>query len=240
MAQVSASPLLYKYGTLRSQYAEALLSTPSLWFATAACLNDPFEIRPVHTVNGSPLPDDISADLNEDFNSHAGICCLSRTNSSILMWSYYADSHAGFCLGFDATEIAKIADLALPVDYQEKFPALEFLGIDLDHLSNGVSLRHMTTKFEGWAHEEEVRLISLARAYYRAVPVDRLIGRRGPGPHSYPAELLRSVTFGARMMADDRARVRHMVESRGHAVEFNECAIVPAAFKLNIVKVDDA
>lgn len=231
-------PLLYKYATLRSTHAESLLSTPNLWFATAASLNDPFELRPVHSVNGRQLPADLSADFNEVQLEHAGICCLSRVNDSILMWSHYADSHAGFCLGFCADGLSRVADLVLPVRYQSPFPALEFFGVDLDHMDQGVSLEHMTTKFEGWAYEQEVRLISLSRNFYRAVPSDERVGHHGPGLHPYPPNLLRTVTFGLRMTPGDRARVRPLIEMRGHRVEFNECAIAPDAFKINIVRID--
>lgn len=233
----SIMPLLYKYATLRSTHAESLLSTPSLWFATAPSLNDPFELRPVHTVNGRQLPADLSADFNEAVLDHAGICCLSRINDSVLMWSHYADSHAGFCLGFDAEGLSRVADLVLPVQYQSSFPALEFFGVDLDHIDRGVSLQHMTTKFEGWAYEEEVRLLSLSRKFYREMPGYKHVGRRGPGPHPYPADLLRAITFGLRMPPGDRTRVRALVEKRGHPVEFYECAIAPDAFKISIVRI---
>ena len=32
-----------------------------------------------------------------------GVSCFSETNSEILMWSHYANSHQGFCLEFDTS-----------------------------------------------------------------------------------------------------------------------------------------
>ncbi len=230
-------PLLYKYRSLADQYAESFVTQPALWFATAQSLNDPFELRPVHTINGQPLPADMSADLNESHNEHAGICCLSRANDSIPMWSYYADNHSGFCVGFDAEGLAKVGDLAVEVQYGDAYPTLEFLGIDLNRLREGVALQHLTTKSSQWAHEHEVRLLSLSRSFYRPLHAEAVIRHRGPGRHVYAVHLLRSVIFGTRMSADSRSRVRSWAESRGHGVEFYECLLSQDAYEIDLSKI---
>jgi Protein of unknown function (DUF2971) len=236
-----STPLLFKYRSLADQcaekYAESFVTQPALWFAAAHSLNDPFELRPVHTINGKPLPADISADLNASLIEHAGVCCLSRVNDSIPMWSYYADKHSGFCVGFDAEGLAQVGDLAVEVQYGNAYPTLEFLGIDLNRLHEGVTLRHMTTKSSQWAHEQEVRLLSLSRSFYRPQRAEPAIGHHGPGRHVYAAHLLRSVIFGARMDADRRSRVRSWAESRGHGVEFYECLLSQDAFRIDLSRI---
>ena len=53
------------------------------------------------------------------------VCCLSAVNDQILMWSHYADSHAGLCLRFKTRPLAgDIPDLAYRVSYSAHRPVV--------------------------------------------------------------------------------------------------------------------
>lgn len=41
--------------------------------------------------------------LKNEFQT-GGIFCLTETNDATLMWSYYADSHKGICIGYRRSE----------------------------------------------------------------------------------------------------------------------------------------
>ena len=61
--------------------------------------------------------------LHSDF-LHDNYClCLSENNSSVLMWSHYADNHKGICIEYDFESIKnnKLIYYSLfPVNYTAK------------------------------------------------------------------------------------------------------------------------
>jgi len=83
----------------------------------------------------------------------SGLLCFSRSWNNILMWSLYADRHAGVCLGFDVPD-----ELANSVVY---LGSLRVIG-NLEELSTlevrRVHDQQYHFKYVAWAYEEEVRV----------------------------------------------------------------------------------
>ena len=83
-----------------------------------------------------------------------GAICLTRSWDNPMLWSHYADKHRGICLGFDVPDRKVV-----PVTHNARR-----LEVDLDRAlakpgrDETLGLRLMTTKFEGWEYEDEVRL----------------------------------------------------------------------------------
>ncbi|MBK8819064.1 MAG: DUF2971 domain-containing protein [Saprospiraceae bacterium] len=84
------------------------------------------------------------------------ICCFSKIKDSMLMWSYYADGHKGFCLEFD-TGISTFGKLH-KVNYSRTFPKLNSNWI-LDPHNSTLIESLILTKFIDWKHEKEYRLL---------------------------------------------------------------------------------
>ena len=59
----------------------------------------------------------------EQFLDRMVVLCLSESWELVPMWSYYAESHKGFAIGFDSAHpfLSRIE----PVDYTSPFPTLE-------------------------------------------------------------------------------------------------------------------
>ncbi|OGU32848.1 MAG: hypothetical protein A2057_11655 [Ignavibacteria bacterium GWA2_35_9] len=95
-----------------------------------------------------------------------GIFSLSRVNDNILLWSHYADSHHGFCIGYDEEElydfvinsfkvIGMIADKR-NINYSDSYPII------IPHKNitgEEYIITPITTKSSDWAYEKEVRII---------------------------------------------------------------------------------
>lgn len=85
---------------------------------------------------------------------------LSEEPDNILLWSYYANSHKGYCVEYDAAEIFDqfTADI-LPVRYQRNFVNL----FSRDPLEREAPWRlayeSATTKAEYWSLEKEWRIL---------------------------------------------------------------------------------
>ncbi|MDB5257268.1 MAG: hypothetical protein JWM14_1963 [Chitinophagaceae bacterium] len=86
-----------------------------------------------------------------------GVICLSSNNKSILMWSYYANSHAGFVIGFNTKKLFfKSAGLLGEVHYVDKYSTIILnSGIDvMEHI-----IPQLVYKSHVWKHEGEYRFI---------------------------------------------------------------------------------
>jgi hypothetical protein len=64
---------------------------------------------------------------------------------TIQSWAHYAESHRGFCLGFDIPD-----EIQQAVTYVEK-------PIKLTHLDYEIANKMAFTKYDHWRYEEEVR-----------------------------------------------------------------------------------
>ena len=78
-----------------------------------------------------------------------GILCFSRTKREPLLWSHYADKHRGMCLGFDVRD-----DTLKEVKYVSRRLVLK----SLRNLTKGTAIKFLSTKYQGWSYEKEVRV----------------------------------------------------------------------------------
>jgi hypothetical protein len=94
--------------------------------------------------------------IGEDF----GVFCLTPQNNNFLMWSHYADSHKGICIGFDTHILmATVLGFLQNVNYQCELPKFE-----LNEDVNGFLTKFLFTKSDAWQYENEYRLIKFNAA----------------------------------------------------------------------------
>lgn len=149
--------------------------------------------------------------MTQKFDQLLGAFCLSEVPDSLLMWSHYGASHAGFVLAFDARH---------PYFHEEKGPEDEFR-----HLRRVLyrEARPSATlvEFDGvdfflvksghWSYEREWRIF---RPLQEAVVVH-------PGEpfgvhlFPFPPSALRAVILGARMTAKTVEAVAESIRANG-------------------------
>jgi hypothetical protein len=153
------------------------------------------------------------ADAQRDIYQNIGIFSLSACNDDILMWSYYAHSHEGLCLGF----LSRVGPLgpALSVLYADRFPQVEYLKDDPERQVEV----NLLTKAAAWKHEQEWRVIDY---------------NKGPGLREYPPELLSEVILGVRMPQKDRKEVLSWVETHRPKPEVFQALIKDGEYALQI------
>lgn len=94
-------------------------------------------------------------ETNERVVRGLGVCSFARDRKSILMWSHYADSHSGYCVGFERARDPATLITALPVKYRIKHPTVRWNGrSNLDDIG-----RMALTKHCGWSYESESRIV---------------------------------------------------------------------------------
>lgn len=131
-----ARPYRRLYHLLPAEYATSSLKWQRMKVARWSELNDRFELRP-YAGHGTSM-------LQQMDGTH-GLLCFSRDWTSGMLWSHYADKHAGIALGFDV-HTKQLA--VLDVTYSDSRLTGRF------NLDTAVS-----TKAAEWRYEQEVRVI---------------------------------------------------------------------------------
>lgn len=87
-----------------------------------------------------------------------GIVCLTRDHDNFLMWSHYANSHTGFCIGFEDNFTESIEDRGVEGDvkYVNSFPRFNYYTDTEEDYLKAVYLH----KGEPWAYEKEYRVVT--------------------------------------------------------------------------------
>jgi hypothetical protein len=93
----------------------------------------------------------------EDQKENTAVLCLSLNRKNTLMWSHYADSHRGVCIGLKMpTVIDKPFIPTLNVKYADKIEPICVMSGD-DRERYEAILHWMYTKSKVWQYEQEVR-----------------------------------------------------------------------------------
>ena len=113
------------------------------------------------------------------------VCCFTKSESNILMWSHYAENHKGVCLIYDLKETPEIWKFLFPVKYRKTFPIPE----NMDEIPT----KSLLTKSPEWAYEKEWRILYLMDQ--GKIPVNR--------------ESFKGIIFGCRT---DANQVRDLIK----------------------------
>ena len=213
---------LYKYREV-GEYTEKILTDHTLWFDHPINFNDPFDCwaniqeidsdafekfvtensptkyyadickKVIPSITTDKLKQDIDRALNE-----IGVCCFSKTEKSILMWSHYSKYHEGICLEFDILEDPSFFISAIPVNYVDTLPAY-------DHFKerDQVTKKLIQPKAKEWEYEEEVRVIK--------TPND-IKQNKGNQAFKFNPNALRKVIFGCKASKDTIAKYKELCQ----------------------------
>jgi hypothetical protein len=172
------------YHLLSAENALSDIALHRIRISRYADLNDPFELFAANVAH--PQVRDAMRRLKEELNLTKGLLCFSRLFENPVLWSHYASKHRGMCLGFDIRD-----DLALSIQYsdgKERIP-LEFKeGDPAKGFTQQFVDRLLTTKYEHWRYEDEVRTL---------VQLDASTAEDGSYFYSFSDDLvLREVVLG--------------------------------------------
>ncbi len=89
-----------------------------------------------------------------------GIYSFGGDPRSILMWSHYASNHEGLCLQFERATDPKTFLQAIPVDYNDQYPEVNWITDFREGL-----IPAMLRKHAGWRYERESRIVYIDQAH---------------------------------------------------------------------------
>ncbi len=119
-------------------------------------------------------------------NQKMGVLCLTACQRNILMFSHYAESHQGFCLGFSTRSVlfepfyfAPDLRWTIKVAYPGDFERPSFFSRDKHEWVRW----RLATKSPLWNYEEEYRVVD----------------HGGARPVAFSPPMLKEIIFGCRM-----------------------------------------
>lgn len=262
---------LYKYQPDKTHTLD-LLRKQELYFSFSKDFNDPFDCRVNLLTVGSKsqwaahakkysITDEVfnqSMKFLKSINFDADklrklhdkmsfnkiiLYCLSEIRNNILMWSHYANSHKGICIGFETiidqnslcikhndTSLNNhpIYKQSLAVDkvaYQENYPEPYAM-----FSSNFNDLwKFFTTKSDDWEYEKERRIVLAYPEINK-----RII--------HYDKSALKEVVFGCKTSDDFKEKVTKVINdeyiSKGYDIDILQCSINREEYRLNITKIN--
>ena len=160
--------LLYKYYSNESEYAFQNFEAGNICFSPLESLNDPFEGVGTYLYQvsgeeqrywdsiGSDLPKLLSKRFSEDLrdmvNFNYRVFCTSKDHDNCLLWSYYANSHKGFCVGYEESNIIQISDELFDVEYSSEMCVFNEFTVD-------TCKKLLSVKSDDWSNEKERRAL---------------------------------------------------------------------------------
>jgi hypothetical protein len=149
----------------------------------------------------------------DDIAKTFGIVCLCKSPENFLLWSYYAQSHYGFAIGFKKKELFEDTKAEFAhMQYQEELP---MLGLFEHPVSAFTKL--IGTKSKIWEHEDEYRLT-------KANFADKTITLR--------AETIADITCGSKMPYENKMKIIEYVKNEAPHSTVHEMITSKQKFEL--------
>ena len=159
--------------------------------------------------------------MQNAFSETSSVFCMTEKPDNLLMWSHYADSHKGICIGFNIADETDFLSHAHPVSYSSKYP---FFDPVAEKDGQIVMEKCFLTKAKDWEYEAEWRVV-----FYKMPS--------GTSPIK-PSNLI-SVILGARASIDSKQLVRRWLSTRNDKLKISEASFVSGEFALRMKPILD-
>lgn len=160
----------YKFrASANIEFALDILLNRRLYCADWKALNDPMEGMFAYSTRGKdPRAQQIVKGIGTA-KSRYKVCSLSRDFQSHLLWSHYAGGFDGLAI---EVELPDDDPDICEVEYRGVFA---FLDMDEVRDEEEAARRILFSKYQEWAYEEEIRVLSNQSYYELAAPIQRVI-----------------------------------------------------------------
>lgn len=169
-------------------------------------------------------------DNHQKAKFNQGIFGVSEPKDNLLMWSHYADSHKGFCVGFDREildscfksffeEDAKHLVMLEKVEYQREYPRFRFF----EMAPQDFYIKALASKSADWIYEQEYRFIRMDKADFE---------------YQLDNGIIVEVIFGCEMPDDHKSVIKDILREEGGKIELFEARMKEKSFGLDVIPVD--
>ncbi len=181
------------------------------------------------TAKGLTFIADYEIHLNKFFDEEYFFYCVSKNDTSNLMWSHYGNSHYGFCIEFKDSSFRDIDK----VIYKDKSPSLkmidclraEFKGKGFNiacNINENELWESVRTKYDEWVYEEEYRIHARDEMIENAIEKnDKFLKIK------YNSENIESIIFGLRMPEKVK---KYIIDNIPYDVKFKQSTLTDNGF----------
>jgi len=164
----------------------------------------------------------------ESLNSKFGMASFSTIRNNVLMWSHYADSHKGICIGLDTDQLALwmeqkhhegVEIRPVEVKYSTKMPYLN----PCKHPDAEIIYKSITSKSSNWRYEKEFRIIGYG------IPNQAF---------ELPQGCIVDVTMGALIPKSDEENLKSIVRGRKDKIKLYRSFMNNNGYGLKIKRED--
>lgn len=241
---ISKGQRIYHYSSCQTTVND-IIAKHTLKFSNPLIFNDPFDCSE-KILNVTYDPDLIDKTL-KDFNYNRKqrrklktseiqaqqnsimkeerekfkICCFSKLNDNVLMWSHYAEKHRGICCGFEFPIDNKIFTVA-PVNYKNSINKLEG-----ETELYKIIYYWLTTKSDIWEYENEYRAIINSRSLSSNFEIIE-----------YDQNFLKEIVFGCGLKTKEIDKIISELKSKKiplKNIELKRAQLNPETFNLKII-----
>jgi len=170
-------------------------------------------------------PDKLKQDLSEsilNIYQEIRVCCFTTTNTNLLLWSHYANSHKGLCVEFDSTHAP--INITYKVKYQEHYPTISY-PLERDQ----TIFKPILVKSPEWSYENEFRSIMHPSAPSQPPQTDTC--------YILDSKTIKAVYFGANILKENRNRIIDMINRGPFKPTLWQSEINKNSYSLNFVKI---
>lgn len=152
------------------------------------------------------------------------ICCFTTSNKNLLFWSHYANSHKGFCIGFDATVMP--ISMAYKVEYSSDYPQILY-PMPRDQRA----FRSALIKSEDWIYEDEYRSI------FFPIGVDRRKLPHNGKSLLIDKNVIKNIYLGARISESDKDTLLAIINKSDFNPVIWQASLAENSYSLSFEKV---
>ena len=154
-------------------------------------------------------------ETREDVEKLFGILSLTTKSNNFLMWSHYANSHTGICIGFNVHKVFDAVKGTLrDVIYQTYLPVKHLDDDTAQFITN-----LLFTKSKDWEYEDEYRLIKM-NASNSIIKI--------------PLESIVSITLGCKIPIEAKNEIIYIVKKQIPSCKIYEASLSKTKFELDI------
>lgn len=155
--------------------------------------------------------------IRQNARNKMGVLSLSRTSTSILMWSHYANNHKGLVFGFEPKYSKSCLAKPMKVDYEIAYDLLSYVANS--EIRQKQYIKELLMKFQDWSYEKEYRVIEL----------------NFQGEKPFYKDELKTIIFGLKAEQSDINHIIQLCQTNGFShVKFKKAEAVHGKFELAI------
>ncbi len=165
------------------------------------------------------------------YSEKFGICSLTEDPKNIVMWSHYANSHKGICVGFDVEKLLEARRLVhkkarllfdlYKVDYHLDYPFLDLRQLEANEPEQ-YRVTPLLKKSTSWAYEKEYRIILLNGANITV---------------ELPDGVISMIVLGCKMKDSHKDEIKNALKERHSNIELFQAIMKEESFGLDFISI---